>query len=122
MDTSTPGEVSAEGGHGIRMRLAKEIMGGKYEFVLTTHIDKGHIHNHLIFPAVSFIDYKYFHFNRRNCCQIYRVSDWLCREHELFAIFTDPDGKTLHPKNCLKVEYQAPAGGENMTPSGLLRR
>ena len=39
MDTSTPGEVSAEEGHGIRMRLAKEIMGGKYEFVLTTHID-----------------------------------------------------------------------------------
>ena len=39
MDTSTPGEVSAEDGHGIRMRLAKEIMGGKYEFVLTTHID-----------------------------------------------------------------------------------
>ena len=30
------------------MELAKEILGGKYEFVLTTHIDKGHIHNHLI--------------------------------------------------------------------------
>ena len=40
MDTSLPGEVSAEDGHEIRMRLAKEIMGGKYEFVLTIHIDK----------------------------------------------------------------------------------
>ena len=39
MDTSTPGEVSAEEGDEIRMQIAKEIMGGKYEFVLTTHID-----------------------------------------------------------------------------------
>lgn len=39
MDTSTPGEVSAEEGYEIRMQIAKEIMGGKYEFVLTTHID-----------------------------------------------------------------------------------
>ena len=41
-----PGEVSAEDAHEIGMQLAKEILGGKYEFVLTTHIDKGHIHNH----------------------------------------------------------------------------
>ena len=40
-----PGEVSAEEAHEIGMQLAKEILGGKYEFVLTTHIDKGHIHN-----------------------------------------------------------------------------
>lgn len=39
MDTSTPGEVSAEESHEIRMQIAKEIMGGKYEFVFTTHID-----------------------------------------------------------------------------------
>ena len=40
-----PGEVSPEEAHEIGMQLAKEILGGKYEFVLTTHIDKGHIHN-----------------------------------------------------------------------------
>ncbi|OUP57598.1 hypothetical protein B5F15_09070 [Butyricicoccus pullicaecorum] len=39
------GEVSAEEAHEIWLQLAKEILGGKYEFVLTTHIDKGHIHN-----------------------------------------------------------------------------
>ena len=52
-----PGEVSAEEAHEIGMQLAKEILGSKYEFVLTTHIDKGHIHNHLIFNAVSFTDH-----------------------------------------------------------------
>ena len=52
-----PGEVSAEEAHEIGMQLAKEILGGKYEFVLTTHIDKGHIHNHRIFNTVSFTDH-----------------------------------------------------------------
>ena len=75
MDTSTPGEVSAEDGHGIRMRLAKEIMGGKYEFVLTTHIDKKYIHNHLIFNAVSFTDHKHYHSNKRSYHEICRSSD-----------------------------------------------
>ena len=50
-----------EEAHEIGMQLAKEILGGKYEFVLTTHIDKGHIHNHLIFNAVSFTDHKHYH-------------------------------------------------------------
>lgn len=44
-----PGEVTPEEAHEIGMQLAKEILGGKYEFVLTTHIDKDHVHNHLIF-------------------------------------------------------------------------
>ena len=47
------GEVTPEQAHEIGMELAKEILGGKYEFVLTTHIDKEHVHNHLIFNAVE---------------------------------------------------------------------
>ena len=47
----------AEEAHEIGKQVAKEILGGKYEFVLTPHIDKGHIHNHLIFNAVSFTDH-----------------------------------------------------------------
>ena len=55
-----PGEVTPEQAHEIGMKLAKEILGGKYEFVLTTHIDKDHVHNHLIFNAVSFAEHKHF--------------------------------------------------------------
>ena len=61
-----PGEVTPEQAHEIGMELAKEILGGKYEFVLTTHIDKDHIHNHLIFNAVSFADHKHYHSNKRS--------------------------------------------------------
>ena len=61
-----PGEVSPEEAHEIGMELAKEILDGKYEFVLTTHIDRGHIHNHVIWNAVSFTDYKHYHSNKRS--------------------------------------------------------
>ena len=81
-----PGEVSPEEAHEIGMELAKEILGGKYEFVLTTHIDKGHIHNHLLWNTVSFADYKHYHSNKRSYHYIRRTSDRICKEHGLSVI------------------------------------
>ena len=43
------GETTPEEAHKIGMELAGAVLGGKYEFVLTTHVDKDHLHNHLIF-------------------------------------------------------------------------
>ena len=100
-----PGEVSSEEAHEIGMQLAKEILGGKYEFVLTTHIDKGHIHNHLIFNAVSFTDHKHYHSNKRSYHEIRRASDRLCREHGLSVIVPGRDkGKSY-------IEHQAAQNG-----------
>ena len=81
-----PGEVTPEQAHEIGMELAKEILGGKYEFVLTTHIDKDHVHNHLIFNAVSFTDHKHYHSNKRSYHEIRRASDRICKEHGLSVI------------------------------------
>ena len=53
-----PGEVSYEEAHRIGKELADKVLGGKYEYVLTTHIDKGHIHNHIIFCAVDFTTHR----------------------------------------------------------------
>ena len=86
-----PGEVTPEEAHQIGMELAKEILGDKYEFVLTTHIDKGHIHNHLIFNAVSFTDHRHYHSNKRSYHQIRRASDRLCKEHGLTVIIPGQD-------------------------------
>ena len=100
-----PGEVSPEEAHEIGMQLAAEILGGKYEFVLTTHVDKGHIHNHLIFNSVSFADYKHYHSNKRSYHNIRRVSDRLCQEHGLSVIVPRQDrGKSY-------VEHQAERAG-----------
>lgn len=45
----SPGEVGYEEAHRIGKELADKILEGKYSYVITTHIDKGHIHNHIIF-------------------------------------------------------------------------
>ncbi len=99
-----PGEVTPEEAHAIGMELAKEVLGGKYEFVLTTHVDKGHIHNHLIFNSVSFVDYKYYHSNKRSYHYIRRTSDRLCKEHGLSVIVPGQDkGKTYIEHAAAKV-------------------
>ena len=100
-----PGETTPEQAHEIGMQLAKEILGGKYEFVLTTHIDKGHIHNHLIFNAVNFEDYHHYHSNKRSYHFIRRVSDRLCKEHGLSVIIPGPD------KGKHYAEYAAEKAG-----------
>lgn len=100
-----PGEVSPEEAHEIGMQLAKEILGGKYEFVLTTHIDKEHVHNHLIFNAVSFTDHKHYHSNKRSYHYIRRTSDRLCKEHGLSVIIP---GKN---KGKSYIEHQASQTG-----------
>lgn len=51
-----PGETTPEQAHEIGKKLADEILGGKYEYFLSTHIDRGHIHNHIIFNDVNFVD------------------------------------------------------------------
>lgn len=100
-----PGEVSPEEAHEIGMQLAKEVLDGKYEFVLTTHIDKGHIHNHLIFNSVSFQDHKHYHSNKRSYHFICRTSDRLCKEHGLSVIVPGRDkGKSY-------IEHQAAQTG-----------
>ena len=100
----SPGEVSPEEAHEIGMQLAKEILGGKYEFVLTTHVDKGHIHNHLIFNAVSFVDHKHYHSNKRSYHFIRRTSDRLCQEHGLSVIVPGEDkGKSYIEHTAAKA-------------------
>ena len=81
-----PGEVTPEQAHEIGMELAKEILGGKYEFVLTTHIDKDHVHNHLIFNAVDFVDYHAYKSYKRIYYDMREVSDRLCKENGLSVI------------------------------------
>lgn len=90
-----PGETTPEQAHEIGKRLADEVLGGKYEFVLTTHIDKGHIHNHIIFCDVDFINYKRSHVNKKWYYNTLKISDRLCKEYGLSIIPpTQNKGKT----------------------------
>ena len=81
-----PGETTPEQAHEIGKQLADEVLGGRFEYVLTTHTDRNHIHNHIIFCDVSFVDYRHSHVNRRWNNRTRRISDRLCEEHGLSVI------------------------------------
>ena len=80
------GEVTPELAHEIGKQFADEILEGKYEYVLTTHIDKDHVHNHLIFNAVDFVDYHAYKSYKRIYYNMREVSDRLCKENGLSVI------------------------------------
>ena len=80
------GEVTPELAHEIGKQFADEILGGKYEYVLTTHIDKDHVHNHLIFNAVDFVNYHAYKSYKRIYYDMREISDRLCKENGLSVI------------------------------------
>lgn len=86
-----PGEGSYEKAHEIGKLLADEITGGKYEYVIATHIDKGHCHNHIIFCAVDFAENKKYISNRKSYSNIRRVNDRLCKENGLSVVVPGAD-------------------------------
>ena len=90
-----PGETTPEQAHEIGRQLADEVLQGKYPYVLTTHIDKGHVHNHVIFCAVNMVNQRKYVSNRQSYAYIRRTSDRLCKEHGLSVVKPGKDkGKT----------------------------
>ena len=81
-----PGETTPEIAHQIGMELCKKILKNEYEFVLSTHIDKGHIHNHIIFNNVNMVTGRCYQSNKKSYHQIRYQSDKLCKENNLSVI------------------------------------
>ena len=81
-----PGEVSPEKAHEIGLALAKEVLNGEYEYVLATHVDRNHIHNHIIFNNVNWKTGKCYQSNKRSYHRIRYQSDKLCKENNLIVI------------------------------------
>lgn len=78
-----PGEVDAETAHRLGQQFADEVLKGKYEYVISTHVDKDHIHNHIIFNAASFVDYHKYVSNKRSYHKICQISNKICQENGL---------------------------------------
>ena len=81
-----PGEVGFEEAHRIGKELADKLLVGKYSYVVTTHIDKGHVHNHIIFCAADNIEHNKYHDCKQSYYHIRKLSDELCKEHNLSVI------------------------------------
>lgn len=81
-----PGETDAETAHEIGKKLCEQHLENEHEYVLATHVDRGHIHNHIIFNNVNMVTGKCYQSNRRSYHKIRNISDELCRENKLSVI------------------------------------
>ena len=100
-----PGEVSYEEAHRIGKELADKVLEGKYSYVLTTHIDKGHIHNHIIFCAADNIEHNKYHDCKQSYYHIRKLSDELCKEHNLSIIIPGGERFVRGSTKSLGKEY-----------------
>ena len=88
-----PGEVSAEQCHEIGVKLARQLWGEKHQVLVATHLDKNHLHNHLVINSVSFVDGRKFNDNYRAYYAMREASDALCQAYSL-SVIEKPKGKT----------------------------
>lgn len=91
-----PGETDAKTAHGIGARLAQELWGDRFEVVVATHVDRGHIHNHFVVNSVSFADGKRFHRDAACYRKMREASDRLCAERGLSVIGKSSYGASKH--------------------------
>ena len=81
------GEVTPELAHQIGMEMAERLLQGKYEAVITTHLNTEHYHNHIVFNSVSMEDGKKYHSNSRSYYEdVRKASDALCLKYGLSVI------------------------------------
>lgn len=100
-----PGEVGAKEAHEIGIELAERLLGGNYSYIVSTHTDKDHCHNHIIFCAADNIDHKKYHDCKKTYWNIRHINDELCEEHNLSVI-----RKNQHKAKSYK-EWQAERNG-----------
>lgn len=81
-----PGEVSPDECHQIGIEYAKEMWGDRFQIIVTTHLDKDHLHNHFCFNSVSYRDGKKYNFSKKERQRMMEVSDRICKEHGLSII------------------------------------
>jgi hypothetical protein len=110
-----PGETTPEQAHEIGQKLAVEILGGQYAYVLATHLDRGHIHNHYVWCAVNIETHTRYVSNKASYHKIQEVSDRLCAEYSL-SVITEKSGQ----RGKSYTEYQADKYGTSWKT--LLRR
>lgn len=88
-----PDEVTPELCHEIGVKLAKQMWGDRFQVIVSTHLDKDHLHNHFCFNSVSFLDGKKYNYSKTEMQRLRNLSDKLCKEYGLSVIATDNKSK-----------------------------
>lgn len=88
-----PGEVTPDQAHEIGVELANRLWGDRFQILVTTHLDKEHLHNHFCLNSVSFVDGKKFRGGSKAYWQMRAESDKICAEYGLSVIKNPGKGK-----------------------------
>lgn len=115
-----PGEATPDQVHEIGCEFARRFLEDRFECTVSTHLDKGHLHNHIVVNSVSFMDGRMF---RNDFATYYKgiraVSDELCRENRLSVVETDGHGKSYGEwKHEKEGSPHAARHGENRCGNG----
>lgn len=117
-----PGETTPEEAHAIGVEFAQRLLGDRYEVVVSTHLDKAHLHNHVVFNSVSFVDGSMYRDQMKDYfggdgVGIRGTSDALCRAHGLSVIEPEPPQRgPVH-----RAEWEAAKQGK-ATSRDLIRQ
>lgn len=99
-----PGEITDPSiAHEIGRKFSDQTLGGKYEYVISTHIDKDHCHNHIMFNATSYVNHKKYVTNKRNYYKLCRISNRICREYGLHVSMPTTKKSRSYKEN---IEYK----------------
>lgn len=90
-----PGEVTPDECHSLGVQLAKQMWGNRFEVVVSTHLDKEHLHNHFVVNSVSWVDGKKYDNKKVDIDHFREINDAICKEHGLTTI-TKPEAKTMN--------------------------
>lgn len=90
-----PGEVTPEQCHALGVQLAKQMWGNRFEVVVSTHLDKEHLHNHFVVNSVSWVDGKKYDNKKADIDHFRELNDAICKEHGL-TVISKPDGKAMN--------------------------
>ncbi len=104
-----PGEVTPEEANQIGYELAMRFTKGKYAFVVATHTDRAHIHNHVIYNSTALDGSHKFQDFLRSGLAVQKVSDRICAEHGLSVIVPDPARKKKNSGRFLTGQKAAEA-------------
>ena len=85
-----PGEITAEEANKVGYELAMRFTKGKYAFIVATHTDREHIHNHIIYNSTALDSTRKFRDFLLSGLAVQRLSDLICLEHQLSVIEIKP--------------------------------
>ena len=103
-------DIEPELAHKIAVELADKAFG-KYECLVATHIDREHIHSHLVLNSVSFEDGKKYHSNKESVEQLMKLSDEICQRYNVHVL--DAPKKKMNKDFLSDSEYRSAKRGES---------